>query len=465
MLSDILSRMTYSKDGCFEILNSDSKTYISQIDTDASVLSIDEDALHFTSIDDSNLDELENYYRELHRNSHFSVKKAQLVLQAAKIRVVPHLLQKVWRECESCDVRRRLAPATKLRPRNAVLYPLDLIHIDFVSKDRAHLRGYDGHCGIFTIVDEASRFFYAFPVDRLTIRPILVFLGSIMSITGHSVKAISADNAFDCVAMNEFCSENDIEIQFRPSNSSRSVLVETYHKFMHNKIAAFTNGNPRNFAKVIHRVVTSLNAQVSDTTHFSPYYLFYGRQPESINQVPYSTDCFDKYHLENLRLAKYFTDRAKSHNTANYKFRVLEPGTIVEIRYSNSKNHESLTGTVLHDSGGSTAKIQLEKRFKPIIVHKRHIYLSKKSPSYDKLFAKHNSDACLEFGEESSDHPLKDAGLNSGDSPDHRRVDGDVVGEQLERVRRCSSSETPETFKIPEKEGPRYNLRSRNKSN
>jgi len=330
---------------------------------------------------------LEEYYRELHENSHFSVKKAELVLKAAKIRVIPELIYKVWRECESCDLRRRVAPSTKLKPEDAVTYPLDLIHIDFISKDRAHLRGTDGHVGIFTAVDEASRFFFAMPVERLTIRPILVFLGVIMSITGHHIKAIKADNAFDCNAMEVFCENNKIAISYRPSNSSRSVLVETYHRFLHAKISAFSGGNPQHFAKYLHKAVTALNCQVSDTTHFSPYYLLYGRQPESINTAPYSSNTYDAYHRQNLYLAKYFSADYKRHNTSNYVFRQLPENTEVEIRYDQSKNAESIFGRILSDTGGATARVQLNNRHKPIVVHKRHMCISKSSPVYDQFFS------------------------------------------------------------------------------
>ena len=257
-----------------------------------------------------------------------------------------------------------------------------------------------------------------------------------MSMTGRKIRNISADNAFDCKAMAEFASENKIELKFRPSNSSRSVLVETYHKFLHSKIAAFTGNDSRDFCKVLHKAVIALNAQVSDVTMFSPYYLFYGRQPGTINDVDFSENAYDKHHLQNLLLAQQFTNAAKAANTPKYTFRTLKVDSEVEVRYDNSKNSESLKATILEDRGGATVIVKLQNRSRPIVVHKRHICIPKSAKEYDLYFGKYKTDKVFEAEPQQDEAELQ---IQESQNVSHENV------------------------RFTDNDQPRYNLRSRSK--
>ena len=119
------------------------------------------------------------------------------------------------------------------------------------------------------------------PVTDLKQGPAIQFLYQIMSVTGKKIRHITADNAFDSNIFEEFKVNNDVTSTFRPSKSSRSVLVERYHRTLHIKMKSFTP-TKSHWSRVLHKAVVSMNCSVNQTTQFCPYYLMFGHMPKEV---------------------------------------------------------------------------------------------------------------------------------------------------------------------------------------
>ena len=197
LMADILSRLDYDSDGNI--------------------------ALEANSISFDKLD-IAEYIKHIHEHTHWSMEKMCKSFKMLNIEYDPNLVKRVWNECTKCGRLRKLAPLSKLKPHNTADRPADLIHIDFIEKKSSRLNSSDGHVGIFTIRDDHSRYLMAFAEKSLTISPVIDRIRSAMGIVGKRFRAIYADNAFKCKAMKQFCTDEDIDLHFRPSHMSRSIV-------------------------------------------------------------------------------------------------------------------------------------------------------------------------------------------------------------------------------------------------
>ena len=137
---------------------------------------------------------------------------------------------------------------------------------------------------------------FLYPVKDAQIRTVVERLQSLFMAVGRIPKKIYADNAFDTCTFLQFCRDRNIEVGFRPSSLSRSVSVESSHRRIHERMDSFLGEkSPNQWHTVYDKVIMSLNAQPHDAVGFSPYYLFYGKQPDilSANSVP-SNVVFDE---------------------------------------------------------------------------------------------------------------------------------------------------------------------------
>ena len=136
----------------------------------------------------------------------------------------------------------------------------------------------------------------------------------------------------------------------------------------------------------------------------------------------------------------------------------------VEIRYDNSKNRDGLQGIILADPGGATARVQLANRQRPIIVHKRHMFIHKNSKEYDVFFNKYKTNSCVHY---KSDTPVALENLpavTGAEEEVSRTMIGDhssEAGPQNDAGASEPIQEAPRIEKFPEREPARYNLRPR----
>ena len=218
-------------------------------------------------------------------------------------------------------------------------------------------------------------------------RTVVTQLRNLFTCVGRIPKRIYADNAFDSATMLEFCEKENIEIAFRVSNLSRSVSVESTHRRFHEKVSSLLGRRPLSrWHEVAWKAAMAINCQPNESTGFSPYYLFYGKQPDILGSHDVFTNIqFDEHWLYDLKIAKMRSDSNRQSKSSNYKYPTFESGQEIFIRPDNSKNASSMLGEVVTDTGGATLIVKLQNRSKPIPVHKGMVFVKKYSDAWKLL--------------------------------------------------------------------------------
>ena len=320
------------------------------------------------------------YVKGLHEATHWSPSKAKSSLQLLGYSVSSKIIDRVWSECFSCGKERRLAPSSKLNPHAVEsITPLHRVHIDHVEMTNSNNQSF-----IITMVCDLTKFMFTQASANKKVGPVIRFLDRVESYSNFRIKVLSLDNAFDGHEMTEWANKNKVELEYRPSNQSRSVLVERYHRTLRNHLKS-CSPIPSQWSFNLQKATQSVNNEISDSHGFQPSYLLSGHQTDPITGP--LIDSTSEYSF-NLRLAKAVINFKKRQNCSNYKFRTLEKDQRIVIQYDHSKNGKKLYGTVLSDLGEdhSTVTAQIDKRHLPIKIHKTDILIPKEDPNYSKIF-------------------------------------------------------------------------------
>ena len=376
-LADYISRASYSKDG--SMIEPNTRTYTAP---DQSFMSLNDKPKLATDCEK----DLFIYYKKLHNNFHWSVKKTTEALKMYGIPVNEDLITEAWLECPFCQQFKRASPLSKLKFRQAPERPFDEIHIDHIIKSGEQTSSF-GEVAAFTVKCALTRYFFVFPCKDLQIRTVVTQLRNLFMSVGRQPKAIYGDNAFDSKTLRDLCESENIALAFRATHLSRSVSVESTHRRLHEKIKSLLGKRgPSHWHEVAFKAAMAINCQPNDTIGFSPYYLFYGHHPMTLGSLDVPTNVeIDQHWLNDLKIAKGMADSKRKAKSADYNYPKFSPGHVVYIRPDNSKNASSLMGTVLEDNGGATLIIKLENRARPLPVHKGMVFAKKYSDAWKLL--------------------------------------------------------------------------------
>ena len=319
------------------------------------------------------------YYKSIHDRTHMSSGKMFQTLKSYGYKPNKDMIESVVILCETCKPFRKVGPLSKLKPWATPSTELQEIHLDFIVKNSEHLQSIRGHKAILTMIDTFSRYGFAFPMRQLTISPVVEKLREIFTVLGRKFLKIYGDNAFNAAPLVEFCKNNNIELKFRASHLSRSVIVERWHREIHSKLTSFCGHNPRNWDLHLSEAVTSLNRQVHSAHEFTPYFLVFGHDPENLSEMDQRWNVCKEF-------AKIASDAKKDKHRSTYIFPSLEPGMPVHVFYENGKNAEPFKGVVVSDEGGSEAEIQIEGYHATLKIHKGHLQLKKSEKGFRAIF-------------------------------------------------------------------------------
>ena len=91
--------------------------------------------------------------------------------------------------------------------------------------------------------------------------------------------------------------------------------------------------------EVAWKAAMALNCQVHDVVGFSPYYLFFGHQPEYLGStdVPMNAKS-DQYWTFDLKIAKSLADQYRKVQSSNYKYPTYLNGDRLAVKIDNTKH-------------------------------------------------------------------------------------------------------------------------------
>ncbi|CAG7820733.1 unnamed protein product [Allacma fusca] len=93
---------------------------------------------------------------------------------------------------------------------------------------------------------------------------------------------IVCDNgaAFSSKEFQDLCAKKGIKLIFiSPNHPSSNGICERTHANINRMIAKHVNENQRNWDTLLPEVCSKLNSTVNEVTHYSPYFLLFGRHP------------------------------------------------------------------------------------------------------------------------------------------------------------------------------------------
>ena len=326
------------------------------------------------------------FFTSIHKKTHHSAKKMYDTFKARGFQVNLKTLQAVEFCCKTCNKYRKVAPLSKLHPRESPSTELEEFHIDFVVKSGEHSspRGYRA---IFTVLDSFSRYFLAFPTEDMYVKTAVTKLKDIFITLGRLPNKIFADNAFDSDdILKTFCDDMGITYSFRASHLSRSCMVERMHRELHAKIKGFTGNNHRDWDLYLHKATYSLNTQIHSATQFTPFFLMFGFEAPDVYPSPRITPENEEWKICK-KYAQINSNLQKDKYRSDFQFPTLEPGLRVQVFYKSGKNETGKTGLVIEDDGGAEALVLVGKSNAPIKVHKGMLKISKdKEEDYKMVF-------------------------------------------------------------------------------
>ena len=321
-------------------------------------------------------------------NTHWSPKKTNDTTKAIGYSVSAKLINEIWANCPVCGTHKRLAPASKLNPLCVVsplpLHKVHLDHIDFNSQ-KSHP---DRKAYCITMVCDLTRYVFTKAVTTKNTLPVIDFLEEIMSHTMRKIVIISCDNAFQSEILYDYAEKNNMELQFKPSNQPRGVLVERSHEIIHQCLSKLNTESPRFWPRYIQDATRNINSSVSEAHGFTPTYLLHGFQYDPT--IGPLIDTHGQYY-QMLKLVQAILNEKKQKRASSYKYRCLDQGQRVIIQYDKHKRGylKRLHATVIQDDGSSasTVLVNMDRRHYSIRIHKSDIFIAKNDKQFSTIFS------------------------------------------------------------------------------
>ena len=360
-MADLLSRLSYDEEGNIK-MTEDFMTEISSIENQKQH---EEQPL-------SDKEMLEH----LHNVTHWSTHQTEKFLKLIDRNISRDLIRQVWRNCKSCGKYKKIGPYSKLNAHETATFPLEKLHIDHI--DFKHNKSSRGHTGVFTARCDLTRFLFCFPCKTLGIQEVCKNLSTIMAITGRKIHSLYGDNAFNTEYLRDYCKDENIDLKFRPANSSRSCIVERAHRDIHEYLRRFEA--EKSWDLYLHDVSRAMNDSICSSTGFTPRYLLYGSNLISSNEYHIKES---QLYQNDLKLAKAISDSKRKNE--KFTFKIIKPGTPVMVRKDGHKNTKKLFGKVVKDDGGATIEVKLDSG-NQYIYCKGHVYLIKGDEEYNRIF-------------------------------------------------------------------------------
>ena len=351
LISDQISRLNYNENGDIVL---DEKVNFNAVD-------FSEQELDQTALVES-----------VYSMTKWSIYKLKKHFSLIGLNLTEDFIKNIIKNFTSQYRLRAVGPLSKLNARIIqATRPLESISIDFI--DFKHSPSTAGHICVFTLRCEITKYTVAIPSFTFGTKNVIEILRNIQNTCGKKISSIYADNAFSNKIFNQFCEDSEILLSFRPVGQSRSVKCERVHKDLHLFVKKFRN-KESDWHLALSSAIDSSNKQVHDGHGFVPYQLFHGQYCD----VPGAENSIVANRMELVQ--KILNEKREN---SNFKFRVLEQGLKVIVKYTNEKSNEGYEGQIESDEGGSSCIVRNLNTNRAFPVHKGNIYLDSNHPVFD----------------------------------------------------------------------------------
>ena len=182
--------------------------------------------------------------------------------------------------CRSCK-RCELNTAARAKPEMGTLRalrPLEVIAIDFTTLEKSD----KGIENILVITDVFTKFSQAIPTRNQTAKCIATVLKNTWFDRFGLPRRIHSDQGrnFESAIIRELCEEHSIDkSRTTPYHPQGNGMVERFNRTLHNLLRTLSEEEKKAWPDHIATLLYAYNCILHATTGYSPYYMFFGREP------------------------------------------------------------------------------------------------------------------------------------------------------------------------------------------
>jgi len=184
------------------------------------------------------------------------------------------------KQCKRCQVAKEPTPKTKTVMSHLLANrPLQIVAIDFTLLEKAT----SGHENVLVITDVFTKFTIAIPTMNQTAKTVCkVLVREWIQKYGiperlHSDQGRSFENRIIDELRRIYLIKKSKTTPYHPQGNSQ---VERYNRTLHNLLRTLENEQKKRWPEHIHELTFMYNCTPHSSTGYSPYYLFFGRNPK-----------------------------------------------------------------------------------------------------------------------------------------------------------------------------------------
>ena len=257
---------------------------------------------------------------------HMATQKTMARLREAY--VWPHMRASVkarLNKCAICAVHHRRQEHVAMGDMPLPPTPMQVVAVDLIGPFVAssHNNKY-----VFTVIDHCSGWAEAYPIPDKRSETIEHFFHNRFVASHGCPEIIISDNGAEFTAKHwtAYLQKMDIKhIRCTPQHPQSNGKIERFNRTFKEMLAKAVNNSPGDWEDHVGSTLFSHHISVSDVTHYSPFYLLYGRQPRApLSKLLHSRDLVQGLgtRVDNLstalKAARVYSEDARKYNKARY---------------------------------------------------------------------------------------------------------------------------------------------------
>lgn len=314
-----------------------------------------------------------------HLLGHFGAQRTLELARLVNDKITLTEVQDYIAKCKTCVQGPHSVPKTPLGVTVTASSPWEIVHCDFVGPLPRSTSGFEY---IFTLMDDLTRFVFAWPLRTATVYTTMTILDRLFSMYGPP-KTLHSDNGsvFTAKDFASYCNRWNVRQSFTPIVRPQANPVERSHRTLKSSLQKTANSeNEWDF--VLPEIVLAHNSVPKRTTQVPPFYAMFGRQSSVAQLFMDNGEPIQIEEEENMREVWNFcrdnhvkAKESRQNETANRPSRDFNVGDKVALKTFSGPKFRKIhfqTGFRITKLYGDFLRIHSDDR-----VHRQTIIVSK----------------------------------------------------------------------------------------
>ena len=302
--------------------------------------------------------------------------------------VWPHMRESVrarLNKCATCAVHNPHKDHVAMGDMPLPVSPMQVVALDLIGPFVASSRN---NKYVLTIIDHCSGWAEAYPIpDKRSQTIEHVFHNRFVAAHGCPETLISDNGAeFTAKHWTDYLTRMGIKhVRCTPQHPESNGKIERFNRTFKAMLAKAVNNAPGDWEDYVGSTLFSHHISVSDVTHYSPFYLLYGRQPRApLSKLLHVQDAIQGFGSRvdslstALKAARNYSEGARKHNKARLAKKandgLINPGDMVVLlapepltltsKWDPHWQVTRVSGTTVflrHQQSGKTKKVHRSK--------------------------------------------------------------------------------------------------------